>query len=176
MPVSVSVAYQGQEETAYHEKKAPITWEKCTIRRWLNNQFLNKAFTKNEQKGILLTDMDNSKSHGSWGTKGGKNTRDKVFLLSYSEVNKHLGVTRNNNTNTRVSPTAYAAGQGAYMNSGFKTEDGETAGWWWLRSPGYSQHSAALVSTDGSLRYNYVNDTSGCIRPALWIDLESGIF
>lgn len=49
-------------------------------------------------------------------------------------------------------------------------------GWWWLRSPGEDQHSAACVDTDGSLNYNNVNDDDGCVRPALWVNLESGIF
>ena len=50
-----------------------------------------------------------------------------------------------------------------------------TKGWWWLRSPGYYQFSAALVGTDGSVNFygNYVRDSDSAIRPALWINLDS---
>ena len=43
--------------------------------------------------------------------------------------------------------------------------------WWWLRTPGYIQHSAACVRDDGSL-YDHGIDVSNknlCIRPALRI-------
>lgn len=42
-------------------------------------------------------------------------------------------------------------------------------GWWWLRSPGYSQDNAALVRYAGSLSSTYVGNDSGCVRPALRI-------
>lgn len=41
--------------------------------------------------------------------------------------------------------------------------------WWWLRSPGYYQHTAARVLSDGSIYYNSVFADSGCVRPALLI-------
>ena len=157
-----------------------ITWEKSTLRTWLNGTFLNKAFTAQEQTGILTTNVDNSSSQGysSWSTSGGNNTRDKIFLLSYAEANQIFGVTydNSNNTESRVAPTAYAIKQGASTYGSYKTADGAAAGWWWLRSPGYNQNYAANVNTDGSLSYGNVSLTSGCVRPALWINLESGIF
>lgn len=41
--------------------------------------------------------------------------------------------------------------------------------WWWLRSPGDYQYSAAYVNSGSSLRYSYVFGDNGCIRPALYI-------
>ena len=40
---------------------------------------------------------------------------------------------------------------------------------WWLRTPGYSQYSAAYVSSDGSVYFsgNLVDYDRGCVRPAL---------
>ena len=101
-----------------------------------------------------------------------------MFLLSYAEANKYFGVTYNNSSNTksRVAPTAYAIAQGTGKNSSYKTADGIDAGWWRLRSPGVSQYDAAYVSTDGSLYANRVNAGSGSVRPALWVNLEAGIF
>jgi len=44
-------------------------------------------------------------------------------------------------------------------------------GWWWLRSPGFTLHNAALVyDYDDGLLYDHdVDDDRGCVRPALRI-------
>ena len=170
----------GLDAQPYNTQSTRITWEECTLRTWLNGTFLNKAFTAQEQAGILLTNVDNSKSQGysGWRTRGGNDTQDKVFLLSYAEANKYLGVTygNSNNTKSRVAPTAYAVKQGASTISSYKTADGTAAGWWWLRSPGSHQLFAACVSLDGSLFSNLVDSGHAVVRPALWINLKSDIF
>ncbi len=174
------ISRYGLDAKPYSEKGIDITWEKCTLRTWLNGEFMNNAFSKTEQGAILTTAVDNSKNQGysKWSTSGGNNTQDRIFLLSYAEANKYLSVTYDdsNNMKSRVSPTAYAIKQGALTSDSHKTADGAAAGWWWLRSPGINQYSAAYVSYDGALSLDYVNSDSGCVRPALWINLESDIF
>ena len=170
----------GLDAQPYNSVVAGTTWNICWLRGWLNGTFLNKAFTAQEQAGILITNVNNDRSQGysRWSTSGGNNTADKVFLLSYAEANKYLGVmysNSGNNTKSRVAPTAYAIKQGASTSSSNKA-DGKAAGWWWLRSPGCYQKDAAIVYNDGSLRFYSVKSGYGCIRPALWINLESGIF
>lgn len=169
----------GLDAQPYHTSYTNITWERCTLRTWLNNDFMNRAFTAAEQSAILLTNVDNSsrQCYSEWITNGGNNTQDKVFLLSYAEANKYLDVTHDdsNNMKSRVAPTAYAIAQGAYTSSSNKTTEGNVAAWW-LRSPGYVQLSAAYVSTDGSLSFGYVSYGRRSVRPALWVNLESGIF
>ena len=170
----------GLDAQPYNTEFMSITWDKCTLRAWLNETFLNKAFTAQEQTCITLTNVDNSYSQGyyKWRAGGGINTQDKVFLLSYAEANKYLSVTNRdrNNTKSRAAPTAYAVKQGAYTHSSNKTADGMASGWWWLRFPGGTQYTATRVSYDGSLDYFSVNSTSSCVRPALWINLASDIF
>ena len=157
-----------------------VTWETCTLRTWLNDTFMNKAFTAEEQKAILTTSVINNSSQGysGWSTSGGNNTQDQIFLLSYAGANKYFGVMHNdsNNTKARVKPTAYAEKQGAYTSSSNKAADGDNAGWWWLRSPGFFRSRAAYVDSGGSLDNYYVSSGNGCVRPALWVNLESGIF
>ena len=169
----------GLDAQPYNKEYTSITWEECTLRTWLNETFLNKAFTPREQTGILMTNVDNSSGQGynGWKTSGGNNTQDKVFLLSYSESNKYLGVRYNdtNNTKSRVEPTAYAINQKANIYSN-KTADGKAAGWWWLRSPGRSPSFVAVVRSDGAIYYNNADNNCGSVRPALWINLESDIF
>lgn len=174
------ISRYGLDAQPYNTDYTSVTWETCTLRTWLNGTFYNKAFSSAEQAAILTTDVDNSKNqcYSGWSTNGGKNTQDKVLLLSYAEANKYFGVTYNNSSNTksRVAPTAYAIAQGTGKNSSYKTADGIDAGWWRLRSPGVSQYDAAYVSTDGSLYANRVNVGSGSVRPALWVDIDAGIF
>lgn len=165
----------------YNKDYTSVTWETCTLRKWLNGTFYNKAFSSAEQAAILTTNVDNSKNqcYSGWSTSGGNNTQDKVFLLSYAEANKYFGVTYDNSSNTksRVAPTAYAIAQEAWTSSSNKTADSTDAGWWWLRSPGSYQDCAALVYSDGSLfSFFSVNDASGSVRPALWVNIEAGIF
>ena len=170
----------GLDAKPYNTEIVDITWEKCTLRTWLNGEFMNNAFSKVEQGAILTTAVDNSKSQGlsGWDTNGGNNTQDKIFLLSYAQANKYLGVTSEdgNNMKPRVSPTAYALKQGALTSSSDNTADGSAAGWWWLRSPGRYPRVAADVYPDGSLDCGFVNFDSAVVRPALWINLESDIF
>ena len=169
----------GIDTLSYNAQSTSITWEKCTLRAWLNKYFINRAFTAAEQSAILVTNVDNSSSQGyiEWNTSGGSNTQDKIFLLSYAEANKYLGVTYNDsNTKSRVAPTAYAILHRAWTSNDYKTTDGEAAGYWWLRSPGYLQSSAAYVLNDGSLCSSDVRAGRGSVRPALWVNIESGIF
>ncbi|MBR2570550.1 MAG: hypothetical protein IKE30_00240 [Clostridia bacterium] len=170
----------GLDSKRYNEKAEKITWEQCSLRTWLNEDFLNAAFSAKEQESILLTGVDNGKSQGYWNTEGGNDTQDRVFLLSYAEANRYLGVSRDGKTNKtgRAAPTAYAKAAGASPSSKYKTPDGKASDWWWLRSPGSKQSSAADVHNDGSLRNSpqSVRSGGGCVRPALWIDLDSGLF
>ena len=178
------VSKYGLDAQPYNISCTDVTWEKCTLRTWLNDTFYNKAFSADEQAAILTTNVDNSKSqcYSGWNTSGGNNTQDKVFLLSYAEANKYFGVEywQNNGATdkvkSRVAPTAYAIAQGTGKNSSYKTVDGIDAGWWWLRSPGPYPDRAAYVLTDGSLHYSGVRGDSGSVRPALWVNIESKIF
>lgn len=151
------------EMIAYHSAWTDITWEYCTLRTWLNGEFLNEAFNTDERRIILTSEIDNSPSQGNgeWDSYSGKDTLDQIFLLSYEEAKKYYpdDITR------RCQPTAYAAPEWSESTDGYIP--------WWLRSAGSSQFSAAIVDSDGSLEYSYevFADTAG-IRPALWIGLR----
>ena len=174
------ISKYGLDAQPYSMSDQSMTWETCGLRKWLNGEFLNNAFSSGEQTAIIRMTVDNSSEHGysTWNTIGGKNTEDRVFLLSYAEANKYLGVTVENTDNmrSRMSPTAYAEKMGAVISQSHKTADGVEAGWWWLRSPGHSRNNAAGVDADGSLEGSIVYDDLVCVRPALWINLDSGIF
>lgn len=171
------ISCYGLDAQPYNTSIIDVTWETCTLRKWLNGTFYNKAFSSAEQAAILTTNVDNSKSqcYSAWNTSGGNNTQDKVFLLSYAEANKYFGVTYSGdiNTKSRVAPTAYAIAQGAFRNSSKHVDSTNTG--WLLRSPGSVRGSAAFVFPDGSLGSIGVSYDSSAVRPALWVNLEADV-
>lgn len=165
----------GLDAKPYNEKSESVSWETCSIRKWLNGEFLSTAFSEENSAAILLTDVDNSDFQGfkKWKTSGGNNTKDRIFLLSYAEANKFLGVMYDDkNIKPRVQPTAYARAKGAYVSELYKTEDGNYTAHWWLRSPGNDMVHSAFVNTDGTLFAFNVQYNKAVIRPAFWIKLE----
>ncbi len=158
-------------------------WISCTLVLWLRTTFMKKAFTAEEQKAIKLTTVDNSANQGyyMWTPRGGGATRDTfdyIFLLSYREANNYLGAINEDWSNKafRTTLTEYAIAQGAWTVDSSKTEEGKMSGWWWLRSPGLFQFSAATVNSDGALDFGHVYDASISVRPALWVDIDALIF
>ena len=149
----------------YNEKYTDITWENCTLREWLNGEFLQTAFNSGEQGKIETTHIIND-DNPSYGTNGGNDTYDKVFLLSIEEVNNYFS----SDDERKAVVTKFAEANGAYVDM-----DCGGTGWWCLRSPGNFTDYAANVLPDGSVdNYgNYVYITVGVVRPALWINQGS---
>lgn len=148
----------GIDTKPYHERYEDVTWEHCSLRYWLNHDFLDVAFTDIEEASILLTDVDNSKAENiaKYHTSGGNNTKDKVFLLSYREAFKKYFLC---NEARRSIPTDYA------KNKAFSCR-------WWLRSPGNTQNYAAIVNFYDPCDINYVTYDHGCVRPVLWVNSD----
>lgn len=166
----------------YNEVKTDITWEDSSLRAWLNSDFPDAAFTDDEQKVILVTEVDNSGEQGvpDYKTDGGNNTQDRVFLLSYGEAGRFFSVDEQNrslNMKAVAAPTARAVNLGAYADGQHETVGGESSGLWWLRSPSYTQENALYVQDDGNIgEYASAAARNICIRPAIWVDLNADIF
>ena len=94
------IADRNLDVQRYNDTGTPVTWETCTMRSWLNgygsssnvcetdytnDNFIDRAFTDSEQSAIRNTAVEN-KDNPKYGTDGGKDTIDKVFLLSYDEI------------------------------------------------------------------------------------------
>ena len=166
----------GLDTQPYHETDASVTWETCTLRKWLNGAFLETAFTWAERRAIRMTCVDNGTQQGyaGWNGVAAVNTYDEVFLLSYAEANRYLGVTYENTENlaARAAPTDFAKQRDVGFSTACLTAAGEYASGWWLRSPGYTTEEAALVWIDGSLWGIPVGNDCFCVRPAIWVDTE----
>ena len=145
----------------YNTSDAEVTWETCSIRKWLNGTFLNSAFSAEEQNSIISSPVT-AYSNPSHSMSPGNNTTDKVFLLSINEVNKYFS----SDSARQCQGTAYCYALGAY-----KAGNGNC--WWWLRSPGNNFDHAAYVNYDGSVNNSgsFVYDNMA-VRPAIWIDIS----
>ena len=146
----------------YNTSYTKVTWETCTLRKWLNNDFLDSAFSANE-KAMIPTVTVSADKNPDYSTNPGNATQDQVFLLSITEVNKYFS----SDSARRCKATDYAVSGVAYVNS----SNGNC--WWWLRSPGHSLNMAAGVYNVGDVyEHGYaVNYDRSAVRPALWIDL-----
>ncbi len=149
----------------YNTSDTNVTWETCTLRKWLNNDFINSAFTANE-KAMIPTVTVSADKNPDYSTNPGNATQDQVFLLSITEANKYFS----SDSARQCKPTEYAVAGGACVNS----TNGNC--FWWLRSPSSRQDEAASVSYFGEVykcggHVFYSVDLA--VRPALWIDLKS---
>ena len=142
------------------------TWETASLRSWLNDTFINLAFSQEEQEAILTTKVDNSAKQ-CYDMSEGNDTQEKIFLLSYKEAFEDYFA---DDTERICMPTSYAVRRGAF------TDNDTGACQWWLRSPSLNQLHASVVSSDGSHDRVLVDYADYYIRPALWINLESDIF
>lgn len=124
-------------------------WENSELRAWLNNEFLNKAFSPEEREKLN-------------GIEG-----DKVSLLTKSESRKYFSA---NNDRMGIT-TSYARKNGANYSGG------DNSGWWWLRSPAFHGCNASIVLDSGCV-YDYGNVIGyihGCVRPVVLVSLSDDI-
>lgn len=152
----------------YNQSRDYVTWETCSLRNWLNNDFINAAFAA-EERAMIPTVTVSADMNPEYNTNPGNATKDKVFLLSIVEAEKYF----TSDEARRCVPTEYAISNGAYTSDRYAEGDKATC-WWWLRSPGFDQYDAAFVYYDGSVNMsghnaNYDNTS---VRPAMWITID----
>lgn len=152
----------------YNTSFTKVTWETCSLRKWLNEMFINNAFGVEEQAQIQSTSVSADKNP-EYSTDPGNSTTDKVFLLSVTEVKKYFS----SDEDRKCEATDYAIAQGASIDSNYSSGN-NGACWWWLRSPGFNQLVAEDVYVDGfvSNRGNAVDYDNVGVRPVMWVNLS----
>ena len=160
------ISKYGLDAKWYYRVDVSGIWEISDLRAWLNDTFYNNAFDSVKQSQIITTAVKND-DNPDYGTDGGNDTNDKVFLLSIDEVNKYFS----SDEARKCVPTAYAKAQGASTSAGFVTANGEATCKWWLRSSGSFSGRVATVIGDGYVDTDGYNLTCGscAVRPAMWI-------
>ncbi|SFR88945.1 DUF6273 domain-containing protein [Anaeromicropila populeti] len=130
---------QNISSIAYNNILKDITWEESSLRKYLNSKFINETFSQEEQKNIILKNISN-KNNDIYGTYGGDETQDYVFVLDIDEAKKYRTILSDIDSNI------------------------------WLRSPGHIQSCAAFLSENGSvMNYGYtITNKDIMVFPAMW--------
>lgn len=167
------------EQRAYHNAYKDITWADCSLRKYLNSEFYDR-FTAAEKSRIIPV-LNKNPDNQWYGTKGGTDTQDSIFLLSIEEtVCRYFG----DNSSKLYSP-------GKNQRYWFERKDKnnskriarlekrkEGSWWWWLRSPGRVSIKAVYIHGDGNIGIQGNNilkgnisdgECKGGLRPALWL-------
>ena len=171
----------------YNTREYFITWEKSTIRSWLNGyeasyntvgkdytaeNFIDAAFTAEEKAKILTSNVPDNPYHS---TSPGNPTTDKIFLLSFVEAQTYFAT----DAERKADATRYAVKKEACVQGSEHTtsvdyngtcSDVHCLSCWWLRSHGPFDGDAAYVGWGGNTNHCGVNDTDVAVRPALWVN------
>lgn len=125
------------------DKGRNVSWENSSLREWLNSEFYKNTFSGEEQESIVEMVI--------YDTETGKDTKDKVFLLSGEEV---VTYSESNANKSKIifNPgiTKYAKAQNKNLNI------------WWIR----------CAAEDVKIAYDFTTTSTNSkngVRPALWI-------
>jgi len=172
------------EYRRYHHSDEAISWEWSDMRHHLNNVFYSR-FTPNERERIAEIRVVNN-DNPWFGTNGGNNTLDKIFLLSIEEVVQYFGDSGMlskgiDPAQRRALPEYGDLEWGAYF-IGFHDQYGDAriaystdkiVSWWLLRSPGDAPtHVAGIHNNFGFFMVGGITTVSyghGGVRPAMWV-------
>lgn len=169
-----------------------LTWENCALRSFLNgydgkqnvteldytdDNFLDIAFTKEEQTGILTTTVTADKNPDK-NSPQGNDTKDKIYLLSVKEArDSKYGFSSDNARRYYNSPNYTFVGGRSGANG--KIGVGQEIGYaWWTRTSG-QEYSGRYVYPVSVGLYGGI-ETQGCwadsegfgVRPAMHVDLS----
>ena len=168
------------EQRSYHDAYKEITWAECSLRKYLNGEFYDKfnAADKSRIIPVLNKNPDNQ----WYGSKGGADTKDYIFLLSVEEVCIYFGDSLSKLQNRGKNQRYWFERKDENNSKRIARLQGkEWAWWWWLRSPGRVNVKAVYIfGTDGNIGIQGNNilkgnlsdgKCTGGVRPALWLRL-----
>lgn len=145
------------DKQKYNKRLKKVTWEKSTLRKWLNKKFMNRAFSSSEQEAIHTTKVINEDNY-YYKTDGGNDTLDKIYLLSLSETDEEKEYGFTDSYGMTIKYSNYA--------------DLDDYQYWWLRTPGEKNISAAAVDMSGKAYLGGgESDMELGIRPVLHLNL-----
>lgn len=134
---------------AYSNDLDGVCWSKSGVRQYLNTTFFDE-FSAAEKELISATSIK-TPENPEYGTPGGVDTSDRVFLLSIGEAQQFFF------DDTDRKPD--------------KLSPGIEANWSWLRSAGGKKTFAAIIEKSGKVSAggSRITNLRGGIRPAIFI-------
>lgn len=152
------------EKVRFNEKENNITWEYCSLRKWLNSEFIEDAFDNIEKSYIQQTSLTSNTFHGK--VKFSADTMDRVFVLDMEEVQSYLDVLKKHN----VDYTDYVKNKfnQEYPEESEAYKDSNT----WLRDTDNNLSVVTLSSDSEYFKREMVNSDKCCVRPAIWVEID----
>ena len=167
------------EQRAYHNAYKDITWADCSLRKYLNSEFYDR-FTAAEKSRIIPV-LNKNPDNQWYGTKGGTDTQDSIFLLSIEEtVCRYFGDSSSKLYNPGKNQRYWFERKDKNNSKRIARLESRKEGswWWWLRSPGRVSIKAVYIHGDGNIGIQGNNilkgnisdgECKGGLRPALWL-------
>ncbi|MCI5858309.1 MAG: DUF6273 domain-containing protein [Blautia sp.] len=166
-----------------------VLWKDSTIRKWLNDDFYNSAFSEDEKKNIVLSSSKGfEKNNVSIYVESKKpylylerETEDKIFLLSFTEMCEYLVKNTERGyydpdcgyDELLCYPTEYTE---QHLHRVLKPD---TCGWW-LCNPVYDDRGGddtfteiEVISAFGQHETDVKDSKSYAVRPAMWVTWKS---
>ena len=171
------------EQRPYHNAYKDITWADCSLRKYLNGEFYDNFSMADKSRIIPVI---NKNPDNQWyGTKGGADTRDSIFILSIEEaVCQYFGDSSSKLHNPGKNQRYWFERKDENNNKRIARLEAnkECICWWWIRTPGRVNVKAVYIHGDGNIGIQGNNilkgnlsdgRCTGGVRPALWLKLES---
>ena len=149
-------------------------WATSCSRGWLNNYFMQTAFTPAEQARISLSDIHTDPSPG-FDNDPGPDTQDYVFLLSAQETEQYFPTAESRRV--LLSDYVHPPNRIRINRQGWGTNATRIHGDWGLRSPNkygtfaYILDYQTIYWTAGDIWYDG-GGSEGDVRPAMWIEAK----
>lgn len=166
---SIDILPYVSDKRYFEQKEDGFTWENSTMRACLNQELLYLTFQPEERLCISPTVIHNP-DNPVYGTNGGKDTTDYLFLLSIEEAQKYFS--SDSDRKTQIVPDVELQQYDLmpythYLNTTDYYD-------WWLRSPGENSEMAACVGRFGEIMMEgqWVKTEDVSIRPTMWVDLK----
>ncbi len=156
---------------SFNDAYGSVTWETCSLRKWLNGDFYDKSFSNQEKDFIISTTIQNE-DNPRYLSSGGNPTKDKIFIPGVEDVYKTI-----NSFELRMcEPTPYAIEKGKYFDINY--EDNIESCDWLLRTPGESTLNICWINCEhGELNMGNRETTYELfVRPMLWISYKNNNF
>lgn len=168
---AVLVSYYGLDEQPYNTEQTEITWENCSLRKWLNEDFYNIAFNDEEKEMMSPINLQNP-GNSKHNIEGGNDTLDSVWMLCDLDIEriKNYSMTKAykllvEEADGEIETTAYVQSKekpNPYAREGSEPETYKKIEAYWLRMPGNDLSKAAVgwddsnfgeISSDVSLNH-----------------------
>lgn len=155
----------------YNDAFAAASWEKSSLSAWLNGYFYDTAFSEEEKKGIVPTELGANRNP-IYNNVTGEYLKTNVYLLSAENLLDPacgFDVYVQTDDAARVcGQTPFAQARGVYVYS-----DGYCK--WWTRTNGVEASYAVFVNSNGVIGCDgiFVNSDGIGVRPALRVSKET---